>query len=136
MENFDEKEISATIGGEEQISRFVRHEKYIRSNQTLRHEAFMPYLPTGANKLELSVFRTSNLSDSAAWKIASLLDKPPCGRGILQALDYQNNGLQIKPTPALHPRHADVVNWPDRKDYQKMIAMRLAEKAKLEYPNH
>lgn len=39
MRNFDEKEISGTIGGEEQISRFVRHENYIRNNQTLRHEA-------------------------------------------------------------------------------------------------
>lgn len=71
----------------EEISRYLFDKTAIRSsNNTVRHNAFMP--PTKSYRL--SVYRTNNLASEEIWEIgneyvAKVRGKPLVGRGSLTA---------------------------------------------------
>lgn len=121
----------AVILQTEVLTRYVLSEKYYRSNGTVRHTAFMP----PAN-LRLSVYRSSGLSEEEIreignQRVATPQEKPLIGRADILGSDVldSDKDLRLEPDPVPHPLHANITGWPEQRDKQKLIAIKLASKA-------
>ena len=94
------------------------------------------------SNLRLSVYRSSGLSEAAIWElgnqnVATHRDKPLVGRADILASDVSSADRELKltPAPTPHPLHANITGWPEQKDKQKLIALKLANKSKFSlYP--
>jgi len=114
----------------EKLARFITVERWVRADQTLRQDAFIP-----PKDLNFSVTRHLNSSEGQLWKI---------GQKVADAIAAKRNaslygraditvgrvlGLHLKTTAApLHenPGHAQITGWPPDKPAQKSIAQQLA----------
>ncbi len=121
-----------TVSPSELLARFILQTGYYRpSNGTVKHNAFMP------NKDgEVSVYRTTGLSSAKTYEIgkahvANVLDKPLLGWADIVAEKVTEHDLRVEADPTPHPRHANIVGWPDDKSEKKMIAVELASDAQL-----
>ena len=89
-------------------------------------------------KGETSVFRIDDLSDSETWRIGKDVvlaavamnhnKRTLYGRGDIQVDDIFNVGLSVVPSPEPHPKHADIVKWPEDKIERKTLATHLADR--------
>ena len=120
------------IEAKEYLTRYITDKAYYRSNdKTVRHNAFMP--PASR---ELSVFRISNLSRNIVWDlgkeyVANPRNKPLLGRADIFASNVFNKGLDIRPENQPNTLHANIVDWPEEREEQRMIAIELAFDARL-----
>ena len=119
------------IDSEELLTRYVFEKTYYRSDGTVKHNAFMPN-----RNGETSVYRISNLNIDEVWNIgehfvARKRNKELLGRTDIGAYHVLNNGLEVKAENDPHPRHANIIGWPEERPKQKMIAVQLAAKAEL-----
>ncbi|MBI4745269.1 MAG: hypothetical protein HY786_01680 [Deltaproteobacteria bacterium] len=117
------------VTDDEFLARFVLVSKWIRNDQTVRQDAFIPYPYP-----DLSVTRHKGLSDSDLWQIGqNVADKralPLYGRVDIQALTVKIQSLRIEPTP--EPKnHANITGWPADKPGQKIIAQEIAATARF-----
>jgi hypothetical protein len=79
----------------------------------------------------LSVFRTSDLSETQVWKIGeSIRPIPPAARADIRVCNVYDTGLTIDADDN-PPRHANIVGWPEQDSAVKLKAIELAEKAQL-----
>ncbi len=112
-----------SISLSENLSRFIFKRKHIRNDKG-HWRAFEP-----PRNLRMSVFRTSDISEEEIWNfgenVAAERGKPLNGRVDITVLSVKNNGLDVDPD-ASPSRHANIINWPERKEEQMEIAMRLA----------
>ena len=98
----------------EHLSRYVLESGKIRpSVGKLRPNAFMP-----ARDNVLSVFRVDGLDHGSIVKlgqkyVAQPQNRTVVGYGVIRADAFSELGLNLVPTAAPHPRHVDVVGWPD-----------------------
>ncbi len=118
----------------ESLARFILFGRWIRADGTVRQDAFIP-----DERLELSVTRCSGVSDREIWNIAEGIARVSGrnlhGRADVVVAVVRSNNLDVKSTPQDgNPHHADVVNWPIRKDEQKMVAMALAASSRFHPP--
>ena len=118
------------VGSSENISRFVLSRRWIRADNTVRHIAFTPN-----NNGETSVFRISGISDNEVWNIGERevgmkQNKPILGRADITASIILSNHLEIIQSEPPE-RHADITSWPEEKDKQRDVALKLAEKAEF-----
>ncbi|TLY28630.1 MAG: hypothetical protein E6K56_09650 [Ignavibacteria bacterium] len=114
----------AAVLDEEWLARFVLFRKWIRSDRTVKPDAFIPYPYPN-----LSVTRHVGLMDSEPWEIGQdVADARPAtlyGRADLQAVNFRRQSLAISATP--RPRnHANVSGWPPDKPSQKIVAQEIA----------
>lgn len=114
------------VSNDELLARFIVYHRWVRSDETVRSEAFMP-----DEDLETSVTRHLGLSEENIWKIGQLtVGKPPrklLGRGDVKAVDVRVPGLDVEPRPEpYNPNHANIVDWPDKKDVKKNLAQLVA----------
>ncbi len=122
----------SAVSPEECLTRYVTEKGYYRPNDgTVRHNAFMP-----SSNRELSVYRISNLSSQQVWNIGELYVaiprcKPLLGRADIRASKVMSKGLRVIPATQPHPLHANITDWPNDRDTQRMIALELAAVAKL-----
>jgi len=94
------------------------------------------------SNLRLSVYRSSGLSEATIWElgnqnVAVPRGKPLVGRADILASDVSDSDedLKLEPDPEPHPLHANITGWPEQKDKQKLIAIKLANKSKFSlYP--
>jgi len=120
-----------SVEDDEKLSRFVVQSNLIRQfDKSVRSKAFFPY------KGKVSVTRHLNLSDQEVFQIGQkITDKRKVtfyGRAEVSAKGVRDEELEVDATPNMdNPNHADIINWPKQKDIQKMIALNLAEKAKV-----
>lgn len=61
--------------------------------------------------------------------VAPALGNPILGRADLNSLHVYENGLTVNPSPAPHPRHADIVGWDVPSTETRLTAIRLAAAA-------
>lgn len=112
----------------ELLARFVLFSRWIRSDQTVRADAFIPW-PWP----ELSVTRHHGLSESELWQLGqAVAEQRPAtlyGRSDVVAAEVMQRSLRIEPTRA-PKNHANIVGWPADKPMQKMIAQEIAATAK------
>ena len=122
------------VKSEEPLARYILEKSYHRSSDnTVKPHAFM--LPTG--KDEISVFRIISLSETDIWQIgityvSEKRGMPLLGGAELIANDVTSLGLDVKPDPVPHPRHANITGFP-RGDSEKtrMFAVELAARSTL-----
>lgn len=131
-------DLSTKVKDQEILSRYITSKNWFsRKNDRVKHHAYMPR----PKELDLSVYRTDNLSNLEIWEIArkriiSKMSVPRSlyGRADLQAGNLNNTDLKIDPDNK-PKRHANIINWPSLKEDQKIIALELAEKASLSLYN-
>ena len=119
------------VSVEETLARYILDKKHIRSDQSIRPNAFMPPV-----NLELSVTRHLSATDEELWSIgdgvASSRGLILYGRADVEAKVCADQSLSIRPDPIPpdNPNHAVVCDWPDEKPSQKIIAQEIAAVAK------
>jgi hypothetical protein len=124
------------VAASEQIARYILSKRYFSiSNRTVKYGAYLP-----APNCEASVYRISNISEEEIWDIGREYVAEPSkrtlyARGDTTAAVITKTGLEIVPETALHPLHANIVNWPSEKDEQKILAVEIANEAKLATPD-
>ncbi|MFW6180388.1 MAG: hypothetical protein ACOC8N_01470 [Spirochaetota bacterium] len=91
------------------------------------------------HKGQTSIFRIKDLSENEIWDIGALIEGE-CERRLKARGDININeivknrngtNLEVIPSTDFHERHADIVNWPEDKVEQRIIASELAMKAIL-----
>jgi hypothetical protein len=117
----------------EQLSRFIRSRgHYSPENNRVKHSALLPMFNDQTQRYETSVFYTDNLTENEIWQLGKThIDNPAVkARGDFNDAVATGNNLQVdfNNTPA---RHADIINWPDKKDEQKLVALKIAPKCSL-----
>lgn len=120
-----------SISANELLARFIVYKRWLREDQTVKQEAFIPY-----PALELSVTRHLNLSEEEIWKYGKLAAGDPPrklrGRADIKVSHVWNEGLRVVIAPVRNnPNHANITNWPQAKDAQKIRALSLASAAKF-----
>ena len=119
-----------SISADETCARFVLHSRHIRSDKTVKPDAFVPH-----PHRDLSVTRHLSASDAEVWsvgeKVAAKTEKTLYGRADISVATCILQKLTAKAAPIDdNPNHADISDWPADKSAQKLIALELAEAAK------
>lgn len=115
------------VSDEERLARFILRQNQIRSDQTVKPDAFIPY-PWP----DLSVTRHLGLTDKELWETRQeIADSRPAtlhGRADVRGRSFREQSLIVSPTEA--PRnHVNITGWPSDKPSQRMIAQELAAAA-------
>ena len=83
----------------------------------------------------LSVYRVKNYAQKKIWDVADkfVTALRSDGKEVLARVDtvaktYTNIGLSFDANGNPHPRHADVINWPNDKAGKKQKALELLQK--------
>ena len=127
----------ADVLPEEMITRYVIDKSQMAGHGKVRFSAFMP------KDGKKSIYRISHpdLSETEIWTIgqdyvATPRSKTLRGRADLKAVAVYDEGLSFDPNGVPHPRHANIVGWPESTpdsdtDAQELIAIKLALAATL-----
>lgn len=122
--------VQTAVARDEQLARFIFFSKWLRSDETVRPEAFMPH-----PYVDLSVTRHQALSEQEIWEIGQsvgvIRQATLYGRADIRASDAlrQSLGVESAPVPS-NPNHANIIGWPEQKPAQKIIALQLAAAAR------
>jgi hypothetical protein len=111
------------------LARFVLHRSHVRSNQTVKPDAFIPHPWPN-----LSLTRHGSLDENGIWSIgsdvAAQTDKTLYGRADLRAEVFMRENLRVAAAPvAGNPNHVNVMDWPAGKPAQKSIAQLIVASA-------
>jgi len=101
----------------------------------------MPRQNEQTGRWETSAFQIDGLEDAAIWRIGAevvepVQRKPSKARAEVTVGEIRNATLDVDSTPAVHPRHVDIVLWQDaetheeRRSKQQLQATALALSAK------
>jgi len=127
------------VSASEQISRFLVYSRWfnLRTKRILG-QAFMTREPQSPDTMfRTSVYRIDGCTSEEIWLIGEefvskrRLDKRPVrARADIEAQTIFSENLQVAPVPTPHPRHADIVLWPEQpeKHLEKANAMALTAK--------
>ena len=128
------------IEAQEPISRFLLSGRFFNVNAGIvRPPAFKPTNPKEDQpERQTSVYRTEGWAEGEIWIIGDQYvtqlhrDRlPVLARADLEAEDILTVDLRIVPDPIPHPRHANIVNWPDDQEKRQLKVVLLANKARL-----
>ena len=118
------------VDSDELLARYVTQKSQFRSDQTLKQNLFIPH-----PHAELSVTRHRDATEAEVWQlgrdVAGAMQRTLYGRGDILCSECERLSLHVDATPQLptNPNHADVVGWPEKKEDQKAIAIKLAAAA-------
>ena len=136
------KELStAEVSPEERITRYILNRRHIKPEKgEIKADAFLPTKPQAVlPERQTSVYRTINCEETEIWAIgAQHVENPGKKRFVLARGDFlaqtvTSQDLHIVPHPCPHPRHANIVNWPNEEssEHRKAKALLLAQASKL-----
>lgn len=122
--------VRTSVAADERLARFILFSKWFRSDATVRPEAFMPY-----PHVDLSVTRHQSLSEQEIWAVgegvAAVRRATLYGRADIYVADILKQSLKVVAAPVQsNPNHANIIDWPEKKPVQKIIALQLAAVAK------
>jgi hypothetical protein len=123
--------LSAFVADHERLSRFLVFRRWFNpEGEYVKAAAFQPN-----QKLETSVFRTTDLNEATVWPLAdaAVLNREGAllhGRADIFAGQVRAMGLGVRAQEP-PPRHADLIGWSSEKDAQKSRAQQLSAAAKL-----
>lgn len=130
-----DRDLRGLIGDSENLARFLFSDKHFaRTTSRVKRQAFDPPL-----NRQVSVFRIDRLSESAVWtlgreRVGAARNEAPRARADLVAAAVRATQLDAVAAPETHPRHANIVGWPDDKECVRQLTMELATRAKLRLP--
>lgn len=119
------------INDDEILARFVVFRGWLRNDNTVKPEAFMPHPQT----LDLSVFLHTGLSPEELWEcgqkaIQNRTNATLCGRADIQTFHVRGQKLEVIHN-APPKNHALITGWPNDKPNQKILALELAAESKF-----
>ena len=126
----------------EKITRFIRYSDDFDEPNTVRQDVFLPH----KRKVDISVFRITELSCNAVWEIAwervQTDERPVYARADLLASSVYENNLKVIPETRSHELHANITGFPPEREENKTadrrirraIARRLALASELVMP--
>lgn len=132
--------VPAKLSKDENVTRYVFDPGYIRRTQPKPTAKFQVFLP---HNRETSVFRISYLSELEIWElgnnqVASLRKRRIKARADVEVGTIENIGtekgfadLTVVPETSTHHLHANIVGWPEDESALQMVAVELANKAKV-----
>ena len=109
---------------EEILSSFVfREDQIVRKTNTIHHSRLMPRRNPANQRLEVSVCRSSKLSEEQIWAICSSYfdpnaPAPAIGRGVGPASAVFTQKLAFDPDGKPYQEHANIIGWCDMADKQ------------------
>jgi hypothetical protein len=113
---FPKPEPSPVVCSDERLSRYI----FFGSHLKLKQGFVSPEVFTPPNNRTLSIYRTDNCSEQNIWELADIYVTPhrpdhrvSKGRADMKAEVAFEQQLQVIPYPKPHPRHANIVGWPD-----------------------
>jgi hypothetical protein len=124
--------LEESIQSSEPLARFITQKAYYRSaSETVKHNAFMPN-----REGKTSVYRIIGLGDPEIFEIgqrfvAEKMNKLLLGRADIKVLKILEKDLSVISHPVPHPRHANIVDWPEEREKYRLIAIELADEAEL-----
>ena len=132
--------IPENISDAEELSRFLFQKNHFSASKgRIKHHGLMPMLNEELNRWETSVFRTSflDVDKTELWKIADkyagLEKRKTLARGFFSGkMVREKNPLDAVPEPSKHPLHAALINWPNERDSQILLAKELVLENKME----
>jgi len=109
--------------------------------KSVRYAAFMPRQNQDSGRWETSAFQIEGIEEAAIWQIGAEVvepfqGKPSKARAELTVGEIRKATLDVDRTPAVHPRHVDIVRWQDaetpeeRRAKQQLQATALAQVAR------
>jgi hypothetical protein len=107
---------------DEEITSFVfRADQIVRATGTIKPSRLMPRRKSKAERLEVSVCRSSRLKSDALWTICSThfdvdAPSPAIGRGVGPATAIFSEGLLFDPDGDPYREHANIIGWHDAPD--------------------
>ena len=130
------------VSPDEKLARFVFSRKdFSPRNGTVKFKAFMPPRDSENKSVyhsDLSVYRTSVLSDSEVWEIGreyvQTAERRLKARADLSVADVYRNNLKVIPDPQSHKLHANITPFPSDRIACQRIATELARTSKLVIP--
>jgi hypothetical protein len=119
-----------SIANDELLARFVVFSRWVRRDQTVKPDAFIPHPYP-----DLSVTRHKDLHAEDLWQIGQrIADARPAslyGRADVTAVDVRRQKLEVEPRPVPENlNHASIIGWPADKPAQKSFAQELAAVAR------
>jgi hypothetical protein len=122
------------ISDDEVLARFVVSDRWIRHDNTVKPDAFIPYSHT-----ELSVTRHIGLSIEQLWAIGRTVavrrSDPLYGRADTNVSTVKDQKLSVHPAPSPENlNHANIKGWPAAKSEQKIKALEIAKTALFSRP--
>lgn len=131
--------VPARVDPAEDISRFIFPKDHFSIEKgTVKAAAFMP--KEGG---DISVYRTAACTEEKIWWLGDWYvarprkdGRPILARGDLKGSDFSAQDLEVKKHPRPHPRHANVIGWPNDKPARKMKATALANLARAHLKPH
>ena len=124
------------LGDNELVARFVVVKRWIRSNQSVRHNAYMP-----PRDKKLSVTRHKGISTEKLWSHGKAVaevraatekrDVHLLGRSDVRVSDVREQNIEAVPHPIWRENwnHSHLIGWPEDKPRQMMIAKLIAAEA-------
>ena len=114
------------IESNENLARFLFRKKWIRLNNSVKHNAFAP-----PKDLRLSFTRHTNISEYDIWTIGFNVgrkgNRSIVRRADVVAVNVRKIELEIESSPVEdNDNHADIINWPESKDERMSKAMEIA----------
>ena len=133
---FPKPEPSAVVGRDERLSRYVFFSRHLK----LKQGSVSPEVFTPPKNRKFSIYRTDNCSEQNIWELADRYVTPhrpdhrvSKGRADMKAEVAFAQHLKVVPYPRPHPRHANIVGWPDEPGHalELLKATELANRATL-----
>lgn len=118
----------------EPIDRVIFSSKFIKKNNKVHSNAFIP-----TKRLDLSVYRVQGLARKQVWDlVAKYIEKKRTDKKMAKAIAEikisdvsKHKTLKLNPDGKPHFRHMNIECFPNSKSDARMIALEMAESAKL-----
>jgi hypothetical protein len=130
--------LAPNVEDDERISRFIfLPGQFNVGKKRVRPGVFKPRDPIPPQQeRQYSVYRTKSCAEKEVWTlsdnfVAKTADSLAIARADLEAKQITDEELRLVPYPNPHPRHANIVNWPDTEELRELKAVALATKANL-----
>ncbi len=136
MSSMSSPALPAAVEPPEQITRFLRYSRYFNLNTgRIKLEGLLPPpvdIAAKRTRLETSVYRADDVSSEDLWEIcATYVDRPDStmkARATVEAAAFLERQLAFDADGNPHPRHANVIDWPEEKHLQKDLAREIADR--------
>lgn len=113
------RQLSTDVQPDEALTSFVfRQNQIVRVTNTIHHSRLMPRREHKNQRLEVSVCRSSQLTETQVWTISSTYfdvhaPTPAIGRGVGRAAAVFAEKLAFDPDGIPYPEHANIIGWHD-----------------------
>ena len=116
------QQISSDVQHNEELTSYVfRKDQIVRVTNSIHYSRLMPRRKHKNERLEVSLCRSNELTESQVWNICSIhfdahAPKPAIGRGVGTASSVFAENLAFDPDGKPYPQHANIIGWHDESD--------------------